>query len=588
MKKTLLTLTALALAMTSTQASVVINSTNFPDEAFRAAIADRELDQNGDGTLSDEELGEVNYWELHDVENFKGLEHFTSIEALMIGTFWKEGPLNATNLDITPLKKLWRFDISNYAISSIDFSANTSIWSVQIINCPNLTSFKAPISVTELTLGYLPSLTSIDFSIYSKLERCFLQAVAAPNIDFSNHPTLQSLMLEGTDETLYTLNSLNVAGCPELNHLALRRTKTASVSLKNLPKLYALDVNQCETSSLTVLDMPELGGVTCESSDIKELNIKNCPELSGINCTDNKLQTLIVDDSPKLYSVGAANNKLMWLDMSHVQRVSGEDANWFIVDNQQPTVQAVKISPTEVGLRVHDRLDVSRVLSLRAKGIAQTPKEIFVDGIRYFVFYDNGPDTPNLVGSDCGYLYDTKWPYVWQEGSENTKDHRLPVTLRVTSWTKHPSWIKLQPTSDVTGLYDKSALNALTPPTVLRSQDYDGKITFSSSNENVVKVDPNTGALTIVGPGTAYITVSGAETDYRLAPASVSYKVIINYMVGDVNGDGEIGIADIVAITNVMAGNETNSGRTARANVNGDTSVGIADIVAVTNIMAGN
>jgi len=79
----------------------------------------------------------------------------------------------------------------------------------------------------------------------------------------------------------------------------------------------------------------------------------------------------------------------------------------------------------EVGLRVHDRLDVSRVLNLRAKGIAQIPKEIFVDGIRYFVFYDNGPDTPNLVGSDCGYEYETKWPYAWQEF--NSKDNNLPV-----------------------------------------------------------------------------------------------------------------------------------------------------------------
>ena len=56
---------------------------------------------------------------------------------------------------------------------------------------------------------------------------------------------------------------------------------------------------------------------------------------------------------------------------------------------------------------------------------------------------------------------------------------------------------------------------------------------------------------------------------------------------GDVNGDGQVGIGDIVAITNVMAGTETDPDIIQRADVNGDTGVGIGDIVAITNIMAG-
>ena len=59
------------------------------------------------------------------------------------------------------------------------------------------------------------------------------------------------------------------------------------------------------------------------------------------------------------------------------------------------------------------------------------------------------------------------------------------------------------------------------------------------------------------------------------------------FLKGDVNNDGQVGIGDIVAITNVMAGIETNAGTVSRADVNGDTEVGIGDIVAVTNIMAG-
>ena len=59
-------------------------------------------------------------------------------------------------------------------------------------------------------------------------------------------------------------------------------------------------------------------------------------------------------------------------------------------------------------------------------------------------------------------------------------------------------------------------------------------------------------------------------------------------LVGDVNGDGSVGIADIVAVANVMAFLVDDPDIWDRADVNGDGDIGIADIVAITNIMAGN
>ena len=97
------------------------------------------------------------------------------------------------------------------------------------------------------------------------------------------------------------------------------------------------------------------------------------------------------------------------------------------------------------------------------------------------------------------------------------------MTLKVTSWTKHQAFLTLSQ-NRVEGRYGEPAPAA---PTVTRSQDYDGKITFSSSNEKVVKVNAETGELTVVGAGTAIISVSGAETDYRLAPVTKTYTVYI-------------------------------------------------------------
>ena len=54
-------------------------------------------------------------------------------------------------------------------------------------------------------------------------------------------------------------------------------------------------------------------------------------------------------------------------------------------------------------------------------------------------------------------------------------------------------------------------------------------------------------------------------------------------ILGDVNADGEVTIADFVAVLNAMAGNEVPG----EPDVNGDGEVTIADAVAVLNIMAG-
>ena len=66
-------------------------------------------------------------------------------------------------------------------------------------------------------------------------------------------------------------------------------------------------------------------------------------------------------------------------------------------------------------------------------------------------------------------------------------------------------------------------------------------------------------------------------TDKQLAMFSENQP-----LVGDVNGDGVVNIADAAAVLNVMAGKSTRDG-----DVNGDGVVNIADVAAVLNIMAG-
>ena len=92
--------------------------------------------------------------------------------------------------------------------------------------------------------------------------------------------------------------------------------------------------------------------------------------------------------------------------------------------------------------------------------------------------------------------------------------------------------------------------------------------------------------------GTFFVTAKSANgVDYIIDSSQLltTGKLIvtgIKFSVGDVNGDGQVGIADIVAVTNVMAGTASDEAVRQRADVNGDGQVGIADIVAITTIMA--
>ena len=526
MKKTLLTLAAFALTLTGVRASVAINSTNFPDENF-LWVVQNDWDTDDNGTLSDEEIAERTHAVLYGVTNFKGIEYFYHITDLLISGLNSDGnPMR--NLDLTKFSKLERVEISDYPeTTSLDFTKNTNLWSLLISNMYGLTTVQIPASITYLHMYWNPKLSTVNLdACRENLDELHMQDVAIKDVDVSNFKKLHRIYIEGNDaENIYKLNSLNIAGCDELWSISIQYTDIETVTIKDLPAFMEATVSYNDIRKLTVENCPELLFLDCQDNKLPELHIKKCDKFWRIFANNNYMRTLIIDESP-LEEVEAADNLLMWLDLSKVvfEKDRLNDAQAPIkVNNQTPAVQAVKISPTETGLLVHERFDVSRVLNLRAKGLSQTPRETTVDGIRYFVFYDNGPDTPNLVGSDCFYEYDTKWPYPWIEG--NSKDNNLPVTLNVTSWTKHPAWIKLTTTDAIRGEYGKPAPEA---PTVSRSQDYDGKLTWKSSNENVVKVNADTGELTVIGAGTAIITISGAETDYRLAPTSISYTVIID------------------------------------------------------------
>ena len=101
---------------------------------------------------------------------------------------------------------------------------------------------------------------------------------------------------------------------------------------------------------------------------------------------------------------------------------------------------------------------------------------------------------------------------------------------------------------------------------------------------NVVDNPENKGKeVLLCGKIQKYFGTAGVK---ELVEAVLDGTTIAEAIKGDVNGDGEVGIGDIITVTNVMAGDGTEE-QTKRADVNGDNEVGIGDIISITNIMAG-
>ena len=100
-------------------------------------------------------------------------------------------------------------------------------------------------------------------------------------------------------------------------------------------------------------------------------------------------------------------------------------------------------------------------------------------------------------------------------------------------------------------------------------------LNWTSSNTDVVTV--NNGEVTAVAEGSAIITVAATDGSGVTATCNVTVTRAEGSIPGDINGDSDVDVADIVAVIDHVL----SVGYNASGDVNGDGSVDVADIVAV-------
>ena len=175
---------------------VTIDSTNFPDENFRAYVADN-FDASGDGKLSESERNAITEMNVSDmgISSLKGIEFFPALE-------WLEcGSNNLTSPDVSQNTALERLECYSNNLTSLDVSQNTALeW--LICGSNSLTSLDVSQN-TALKYLYCGSnnLTSLDVSHNTALRDLYCQSNNLTSLDVSHNRALTYLICDSNNLT---------------------------------------------------------------------------------------------------------------------------------------------------------------------------------------------------------------------------------------------------------------------------------------------------------------------------------------------------------------------------------------------------
>jgi hypothetical protein len=216
------------------------------------------------------------------------------------------------------------------------------------------------------------------------------------------------------------------------------------------------------------------------------------------------------------------------------------------------------------------------------------PKDIWNEGYgdHFYIYYkgQNGfspgwksvcsisPYWPGAVSSAPSIFMDVKFPYTMLRDEDDTGVRQVGAA---------GGKVAVDLKSSDPGSEQQVTIESLTPGSDdvswLTVGFTDGET--SELGEHSLTADLNVAPNTAGTPRSARVTIT--------MPASPTVTLLVNQtdgIVGDVTGDGQVDIADVNAVINIMLGK---ADTTAVADVTGDGQVDIADVNAVINIMLG-
>ena len=207
----ILTFALAVFAWCGAQASVALDAANFPDENLRNYAS--QYDEDGDGTLNDDELAQITEINAGDILNLKGAEHFKNLEFLCLYYGSPEYP-SIASIDPSLFPKLYRFSLQDCSgVTALDFSNNPLLTDIELLRCPNISSLKLPTCVEQILLDNITKLTTLDMSFLPNLRAFYMINSGITDLNFSANPVLSVVSVTGEEEQKQVLNSLNLEDC---------------------------------------------------------------------------------------------------------------------------------------------------------------------------------------------------------------------------------------------------------------------------------------------------------------------------------------------------------------------------------------
>ncbi|MBR5169224.1 MAG: leucine-rich repeat domain-containing protein [Muribaculaceae bacterium] len=634
MKKLLLIFLTVLTASLAALADTPINESTFPDAKFRAYL----LEQYPSGVITTAQfeartkidVSNRGIYDMKGVDRFRNLtylecggNYISSIDVRWLPKLYFLGLTNnwLTSIDVsqndklrqlylsknrlttvsitnmTELQVLW-LDNNSY-LTSVDCS-NNNLDNFLVTQCTALKTLKCQGNSNLLKIYGLESCTALttldcensginDLGNVENLEN--LQTLLASNIKCGgislNGMSKLTKVKVSNCSTLHffschenpALTSLDVTGCTAMVDLACwNDTKLGTITgLNTLENLKNLNCSNCNFTSLDELqDLSKLETVLCARNKLTSLSIKNkynlvrldcdhSPTLKKIVCSTNRnLNWIDITGNTGLTELVCPNNSAMYInglgDCTALTKLDCRDCNI----NNYGLSGLENLTKLEMFIASNNNLqgefelcNKSKLTFVRLSGNEGLTK----------INCSNNPLLTDLYVEDCTSLtelnaYNNKLTALDMYGCYNLESlycYNNQLTELKLYQNRNPKLSKLYCYKNkISGDKMDALITGL--PTRQASSPGEFRVIYNSGEHNVITDRQVTNA-------------KGKNWIPKRYTGSV-WAAIGSGLVGDVNGDGEVNIADVNVLIDMVLKNRSS----AAADINGDGEVNIADV----------
>ena len=542
MKKTCLVLVAAVLICAASLAlaeNISIDAGHFPDENFRAYVAEK-IDENEDGILSDSERNAVYSMDVGErgIASLQGIAYFPRLQVLECNNN------QLAVLDVSANPALYWLDCSMNQLTRLDVSANAAL---EWLGCSR------------------NGLTALDVSANHALQRLYCNGNQLTSLNVSGNAALLELYCNFNG-----LSSLNVSACASLQRLDCSGNGLTSLDVSGNGALIGLWCGQNQLTSLNVSANAALRVLECVGNQRSVTAINGAYDLSALPGFDvNKASAwnggavagtiLTVPAAGSVtysYDCGNGNSASFTLAVT-VKPAVVIDAAHFPDANFRAYV-AAEIDGDKDGILSDEERNAVIEIHANDKGIAS------LQGIAYF---------PNLRVLGCRANQLTSLnvsanPALQMLYCQSNQLTSLDVSAN-SSIQEVYCFGNAYSVSAQSGVYDLSALPGFD---VTRASNWKGG-TVNGTRLTVAE----SGAVTYT-----YNLGSGKSETFTLN-VTVTLPPIAP---GDVNGDGVIDGRDVLRLMKYQAGQAVQIDKTG-SDVNGDGVIDGRDVLRLMKTLAG-